>query len=201
MRTHITRALSLIVVAVLMFALAGCGCSKDKKEEATNPIPAPAQQDAVASTPEPEVVKEAPGDNYINSISVTDRVAAAAVAEKYIADKTKNKLENLVLNPESKFWAFPEDLNEFNQPGLIIVFDAHVAENKDQPYRIVLIRSSVDSDKWTVKRFGPDNTVVTDKKDSSKESDSKSSDAKKSETKKSDSKSSQSKKSSSKKNN
>lgn len=181
MKTALTRMVMIGVSALLMGSLAGCGCSK--KEE---PVPVPTPAQVATPAPEPEVKQPAIGDQYINAISTTHRVAAAAVAEKYIKDKTRNHLDSLVLNPKSKFWAFPEDLNEFNEAGKIIVFDAYVDGNKDNPYRIVLIRSSKDSDKWTVKRFGPDNSIVTDsKKSSSDKTDSKKSESKKSDSKKS----------------
>lgn len=191
----LTRSCAVVMLIMCAVLMAGCGCSRETKTE-QNPIPTPAQQvvnqqqaeqqaaqQGAAAQPGQEQPQEAqapagPGDPYIEALSPTDRVAAAASAETYIKEKTKNHLNRLVLNPQSDFWAFPEDLNEFNKKGQIIVFDAYCDNKTDQPYRVVLIKSSAKSESWSVKRFGLKNSAATSGAKSDSKSDSKSSSSK-----------------------
>ncbi len=148
------------VSALMLCAIHLSACSQDNSQAELNPIPAPAQRIADTPTAAAKPKKAALGDTYIEALKPEERTAAAAAAEKYIKEKTKSVLDSLELNPESEFWKFPEDLNEFNKVGRIIVFDAYVNGNKEKPYRIVLVRSSDTAKNWDVKRFRADNKSI-----------------------------------------
>lgn len=148
--------LLLCTVSICVLALSACGSQNkvEKNEEQQ-------QQSAVSTTVAPPKLPAA-GEKYLEQTDIEARMKAAKEAERYIKEETKNHLDRLVLNPESEYWNFPEDLSKFDMPGQIITYDAYVDGNSVSPYRIVLIRGS-EKAKWEVKRFSKGNENLVNK--------------------------------------